>query len=73
MVTPGSVVLDLGAGQGNFSRALAERGYRVTWNDLREDLAGYVRLKHEHGEIEFAPGNAFDLEFADPFDAAGMR
>ena len=38
-------MLDLAAGQGNFSLALAERGYRVTWNDLRGDLEGYVRLK----------------------------
>ena len=71
-VAPGARVLDLAAGQGNFSLALAERGYRVTWNDLREDLAGYVRLKHEHGEIEFAPGNAFELEFPEPFDAVLM-
>jgi 2-polyprenyl-3-methyl-5-hydroxy-6-metoxy-1,4-benzoquinol methylase len=71
-VAPGARVLDLAAGQGNFSLALAERGYRVTWNDLREDLAGYVRLKHEHGEIEFAPGNAFELEFPEAFDAVLM-
>lgn len=68
-VAPGSRILDLAAGQGNFSLALAERGYRVTWNDLRADLADYVRLKHEHGAIEFAPGNAFELDFAEPFDA----
>ena len=65
-------MFDPAAGQGNFSLALAERGYRVTWNDLRVDLAGYVRLKHEHGEIEFAPGNAFALEFPEPFDAVLM-
>lgn len=68
-VPPGARVLDLAAGQGNFSLALAEHGYRVTWNDLRADLAGYVRLKHERGSIEFAPGNAFELDFAEPFDA----
>ena len=68
-VAPGARVLDLAAGQGNFSLALAERGYRVTWNDLRADLEGYVRLKHERGDIDFAPGNAFELEFPALFDA----
>ena len=63
-----SRILDLGAAQGNFSLAMAEMGYRVTWNDLRAELADYVRLKHEHGEIDYAPGNAFELNFAVPFD-----
>jgi len=71
-VPPGGRVLDLAAAQGNFSLALAENGYRVTWNDLRADLEGYVRLKHERGDIEFAPGNVFDLEFSAPFDAVLM-
>ena len=69
VVAPGARVLDIAAAQGNFSLALAEQGYRVTWNDLRGDLAGYVRLKHERGEIDYAPGNAFELVFPRPFDA----
>ena len=69
VVRPGARILDIGAAQGNFSLALAEMGYAVTWNDLRADLADYVRLKHERGAIEFAPGNAFELSFAAPFDA----
>ena len=69
VVRPGARILDIGAAQGNFSLGLAEKGYHVTWNDLRADLADYVRLKHERGEIEFAPGNAFELNFAAPFDA----
>jgi SAM-dependent methyltransferase len=47
---------------------LAEQGYHVTWNDLREEVAEYVRLKRESGTIRFAPGNVFDLEFRDTFD-----
>ncbi|HKD55649.1 MAG TPA: methyltransferase domain-containing protein [Steroidobacteraceae bacterium] len=62
-------ILDIGAAQGNFSLALAELGYEVTWNDLRAELADYVRLKHEHGKLHFAAGNAFDLQFPHPFDA----
>src|SRR5690606_31592205 len=60
---PPARILDLAAAQGNFSLALAEMGYRVTWNDLREDLAGYVQLKYERGDIEYAPGDAFQLRF----------
>ena len=44
-------------------------GYNVTWNDLRSDLADYVRLKHERGEIQYTPGNAFELKFPAQFDA----
>lgn len=69
VLQPGARILDIAAAQGNFSLALAEMGYEVTWNDLRGDLAGYVQLKHEYGAISFAPGNAFDLEFPSSFDA----
>lgn len=69
-VLPGEArILDVAAAQGNFSIALAEIGYEVTWNDLRAELAGYVRLKHENGRINFAPGNAFELSFPFLFDA----
>jgi 2-polyprenyl-3-methyl-5-hydroxy-6-metoxy-1,4-benzoquinol methylase len=66
---PGARILDIAAAQGNFSLALAERRYEVTWNDLRAELEGYVRLKHESGKIHYAPGNAFELKFPSPFDA----
>jgi 2-polyprenyl-6-hydroxyphenyl methylase/3-demethylubiquinone-9 3-methyltransferase len=69
VVAPGAAILDIAAAQGNFSIALAEMGYKVVWNDLREELAGYVRLKQERGDITFAPGNAFELNFPAPFDA----
>jgi 2-polyprenyl-6-hydroxyphenyl methylase/3-demethylubiquinone-9 3-methyltransferase len=64
----GARILDVAAAQGNFSLTLAEMGYDVTWNDLRADLAGYVRLKHERGTLHFAPGNLFELELDAPFD-----
>ncbi len=69
VLTPGARILDIAAAQGNFSLALAEKGYDVTWNDLRADLADYVRLKYERGNIQYAPGNAFELKFPSPFDA----
>lgn len=66
---PGARILDIGAAQGNFSLALAEMGFEVTWNDLRAELADYVRLKHERGVLHFAPGDAFALQFPRRFDA----
>jgi 2-polyprenyl-6-hydroxyphenyl methylase/3-demethylubiquinone-9 3-methyltransferase len=69
VLPPGARVLDVAAAQGNFSLTLAELGFDVTWNDLRAELADYVRLKHERGQITFAAGNAFELEFPSRFDA----
>ena len=69
VLPPGARILDIAAAQGNFSLALAEMGYHVTWNDLRAELADYVRLKYERGDLDFSPGNAFDLKFDEPFDA----
>jgi 2-polyprenyl-6-hydroxyphenyl methylase/3-demethylubiquinone-9 3-methyltransferase len=69
VLAPGASVLDVAAAQGNFSLALAELGFDVTWNDLRAELADYVRLKHERGTIRYAAGNAFELAFPSPFDA----
>lgn len=69
VLNSGSRILDIAAAQGNFSLLLAELGYEVTWNDLRADLVDYVRAKHESGNITFAPGNAFELEFPSRFDA----
>ena len=68
-LAPGARILDIAAAQGNFSLTLAEMGYDVTWNDLREDLADYVRLKHERGTLHYAPGDVFALSFPAPFDA----
>ena len=68
VASPPATVLDVAGGQGNMSLQLAEAGYRVTWNDLREDLAGYVALKHERGHVDYRPGNLFDLDPGQPFD-----
>lgn len=68
VLAPGSRILDLAAAQGNYTLWLAERGFDVTWNDLRADLEGYVRLKWERGTVRYAPGDAFALAFPHPFD-----
>ena len=69
VLEPGARILDIAAAQGNFSLALAELGFDVTWNDLRSELADYVRLKYERGKIQYAAGNAFELAFPSLFDA----
>ena len=57
----GSTILDIAAAQGNFSLLLAEEGYKITWNDLREELIDYVKMKYEKGQIEYLAGNCFDV------------
>ncbi len=61
-------ILDVAAAQGNFTLALAEEGYDVTWNDIRGDLAEYVEMKREKGNIKYKAGNAFEVEFDELFD-----
>jgi 2-polyprenyl-3-methyl-5-hydroxy-6-metoxy-1,4-benzoquinol methylase len=69
VVRPGASILDVAAAQGNFTLALAEKGYRVTWNDLRSGLVDYVKQKHDFGDVRYTPGNVFELSFDEPFDA----
>jgi 2-polyprenyl-3-methyl-5-hydroxy-6-metoxy-1,4-benzoquinol methylase len=57
VLAPGARILNLAGAQGNLSLALAEMGYDVTWNDLREELVDYVRLKYDWGQLQFAPGS----------------
>ena len=45
-------------------------GYDVTWNDRRAELADYVQLKYERGAIQYAPGDAFEIDLPHLFDAA---
>lgn len=68
VVPQGGNILDVAAAQGNFSLKLAELGYNVTWNDIREDLAEYVEMKKEFGKVEYKPGNAFEVKFDQLFD-----
>lgn len=65
----GGTILDVAAAQGNFSLTFAEAGYKVTWNDIRSNLVDYVRLKHEYGDINYMPGNIFEIDFNMLFDA----
>lgn len=68
LLKPGAKILDLAAAQGNFTLALAELGYEMTWNDLRGDLVDYVKQKYESGIVHYLVGNAFDLALEEVFD-----
>jgi len=65
---PGARILDVAAAQGNYTLTLAEMGYDVTWNDLRQELAGYVKLKYEKGTVEYVGGSVFALGPEQSFD-----
>jgi len=58
----GSTLIDVAAAQGNFTLSLAEAKYKMIWNDLRESLIDYVKLKYIDGSIEFKSGNVFDIK-----------
>lgn len=64
----GASILDVAAAQGNFSLELAELGYEVTWNDLREELVDYVKMKYEVGNLNFIPGNVFNINPSKKYD-----
>jgi 2-polyprenyl-3-methyl-5-hydroxy-6-metoxy-1,4-benzoquinol methylase len=68
-VPTGASVIDVGAGQGTLSLRLAEAGYKVTWNDYREELVGYVQLKYQRGDISYEPGDIFKKTGVGLFDA----
>lgn len=71
-VSPEAKILDVAAAQGNYSLPLAELGYDVTWNDIREELVDYVKAKYERGSIHFLPGNIFECNFDYQFDLVLM-
>jgi 2-polyprenyl-6-hydroxyphenyl methylase/3-demethylubiquinone-9 3-methyltransferase len=68
-LTPPADVLDIGSAQANLALLLAERGYRVTANDINPESLEYARLKYETGNIEWASGNVFKLDLGKQFDA----
>lgn len=43
LLPSGSEILDVAGASGNFTLPLAEKGYRLTWNDMRIDMAGLVQ------------------------------
>lgn len=65
---PGERILDVAAGTGASSAALAKGGAEVVACDLSEGMIEVGRERHP--ELEFVHGNAMDLDFEDgSFDA----
>ncbi|MGI5070881.1 methyltransferase domain-containing protein [Treponema pectinovorum] len=64
-------ILDLGAGTGRYSVALAQEGHTVTAVELVEKNRKRIEAKHQTG-VHIWPGNALDLSFldAESFDIA---
>ena len=64
---PGMRVLEIGAGTGRYSHALAQRGYEVDAVELIAHNIDVFRQKTQHGErVTIRQGNALDLaDFAD--------
>jgi SAM-dependent methyltransferase len=73
---PGGLILDAGSGTGNWSVALARRGYRVAGFDISPQMvANAVAVAREHGlgeeRVSFRRGDAERIDFPDDtFDAA---
>ncbi|MDO5722278.1 MAG: demethylmenaquinone methyltransferase [Actinomycetaceae bacterium] len=66
---PGQRILDLAAGTGSSTAALAESGAEVVACDLSEGMIEVGRKRHP--ELQFVQGDATNLPFADAsFDAA---
>ena len=62
-------ILDVGAGTGRYSVALAQEGHQVTAVELVERNRKVIESKHQAG-VHIWPGNAMDLSFLpdDNFD-----
>jgi 2-polyprenyl-3-methyl-5-hydroxy-6-metoxy-1,4-benzoquinol methylase len=70
LMPAGSKILDVAAAGGNFTLPLAEKGFHMVWNDFYPEWMEWVKMKYEHGVVEYAPGNIFDksAEFQQCFD-----
>jgi SAM-dependent methyltransferase len=66
-IKPGSRVLDVACGTGNFSIPLARAGARVTGVDIASNLLGQARKRatEEGLLIQFDEGDAEDLPYSD--------
>jgi SAM-dependent methyltransferase len=70
-VAPGGRILELGAGMGRFSLALAERGFEVTACDLSAPLLEVLAAHDPGGRVRRVVADAAEVErhVRGPFDA----
>ena len=65
----GGFYLDIGCGTGNYTHALAEKGYSIIGADISEDMLG--KAKRKYPKIKFYQDAVEQLSFADKtFDGA---
>jgi ubiquinone/menaquinone biosynthesis C-methylase UbiE len=69
-VAPGTSVLDVGCGTGNYTRELAARGLVMTGLEPSEEMLSKARAKSS--TIAWVPGRAEALPFADETFAAAV-
>jgi ubiquinone/menaquinone biosynthesis C-methylase UbiE len=62
----GSIIADIGAGTGNYSNALADRGYSVK---ALEPSSEMVKQAQSHNKVEWTVGNAENM----PFDSESVN
>lgn len=62
----GSVVVDIGAGDGKFARAFARRGARVTGIEI-DDVKVEIAKRAAHPNVDILLGRGEDLPIADGF------
>ena len=64
-IAPGTRILDVAAGNGNFATAAAERGAAVTACDTSPRMLELGRARTADRDIEWAEGDAEELPFPD--------
>lgn len=64
----GSSILDIGSAQATIPLILAEIGYKVIANDIREHFLFYAKMRYERGNILFLAGNYEEIKFKINFD-----
>lgn len=64
----GSKLLDIGCAQATLSLILAEKGYVMIANDIRNGHLDYARSRYEKGNISFVCENFLDIDYSKQFD-----
>lgn len=70
----GAAYLDLGCGPGNYTRRMAEKGYRVTGVDFSENSIRYAteEARSRKLEIDYQCISYLDIDFQSEFDLVAI-
>ena len=61
-------ILDVGCAQATLALMLAEEGYAVCANDLRQEFLEYAKSRYDRGNIEFLAGSVYEINPSRKFD-----